>query len=87
LNCPQLKKQFYKDSNPQRSDNLTPQQLANINSRAFDPNVNLGISPLTTDRIPFPPSQVFGNTIDRRVGAGLPYVGRNRGPTARFADI
>ena len=59
-------------SRPQRSDNLTPQQLANINSRAFDPNVNLGISPLTTGGIPFPPAQASGNNVSRAFsGASL----------------
>ena len=59
-------------SRPQRSDNLTPQQLANINSRAFDPNVNLGISPLTTGGIPFPSAQASGNNVSRAFsGASL----------------
>lgn len=57
---------------PQRSDNLTPQQLANINSRAFDPNVNLGISPLTTGGVPFPSAQSSGNNVSRAFsGASL----------------
>ena len=61
-----------KDSNPQRSDNLTPQQLANINSRAFDPNVNLGVAPLTIGGIPFPPAQASGNNVSRAFsGASL----------------
>ena len=59
-------------SRPQRSDNLTPQQLANINSRAFDPNVNLGVAPLTIGGIPFPPAQASGNNVSRAFsGASL----------------
>ena len=59
-------------SRPQRSDNLTPQQLANINSRAFNPNVNLGVVPLTTGGVSFPSAQASGNNVSRAFsGASL----------------
>jgi hypothetical protein len=32
-------------------------------------------------------AQSSGNPVDRRVEAGLPFVGRNRGPIARFSGI
>ena len=64
--------QGIKDSNPQSSFNLTPQQLSDINSRAFDPNVNLGVAPLTTGGIPLPPAQASGNNVSRAFsGASL----------------
>jgi hypothetical protein len=61
-------------SNPatQSNFNLTPQQLANINTQAFNPNVNLGVAPLTTGGIPFPPAQASGNNVSRAFsGASL----------------
>ena len=51
-------------SQPQPNFNLTPQQLANINTQAFNPNTNLGIAPLTTGGIPFPSAQASGNTVN-----------------------
>jgi hypothetical protein len=72
---------------PQPNLNLTPEQLARINSIPFNSNLDLGVAPLTTGGVPTSAANASGNTIDRRVEAGLPYVGRNRGPTARFAGI
>jgi hypothetical protein len=50
-------------SDTQSNFNLTPQQLANINNIAFNPNTNLGIAPLTTGGISFPSAQASGNTV------------------------
>ena len=59
-------------SQPQPNFNLTPQQLANINTQAFNPNTNLGIAPLTTGGIPFPSAQASGNNVSRAFsGASL----------------
>jgi hypothetical protein len=44
--------------------NLTPQQLANINNIAFNPNTNLGIAPLTTGGVSFPSAQASGNNVN-----------------------
>jgi hypothetical protein len=64
--------QGIKDSNPQSSFNLTPQQLSDINNQAFNPNVNLGVAPLTTGGIPLPPAQASGNNVSRAFsGASL----------------
>jgi hypothetical protein len=51
-------------SQPQPNFNLTPQQLANINTQAFNPNTNLGIAPLTTGGFPLPPAQASGNNVN-----------------------
>jgi hypothetical protein len=50
-------------SDTQSNFNLTPQQLANINNIAFNPNTNLGIPPLTTGGVSFPSAQASGNTV------------------------
>ena len=50
-------------SDTQSNFNLTPQQLANINNIAFNPNTNLGIAPLTTGGVSFPSAQASGNTV------------------------
>ena len=51
-------------SDTQSNFNLTPQQLANINNIAFNPNTNLGIAPLTTGGISFPSAQASGNDVN-----------------------
>ena len=43
--------------------------------------------PITTGGISQQTANSSGNTIDRRVEAGLPYVGRNVGPIAPFSGI
>jgi hypothetical protein len=53
------------NSEPQRPINLTPQQLARINSQTFNPNANIGVAPLTTGGIPFPSAQASGNNVSR----------------------
>jgi hypothetical protein len=46
--------QSVRSGDPSSPFNATPQQLANINSQAFNPNVNLsGIIPTTTGGVPF----------------------------------
>ena len=45
--------------------NLTPEQLANINNQAFNPNTNLsGVVPTTTGGISFNIANAAGNTVD-----------------------
>ena len=52
--------------------NITPEQLANINNQAFNPNIDLGVAPLTTGGIPFPSAQASGNNVSRAFsGASL----------------
>jgi len=59
-------------SQPQPNFNLTPEQLANINNQAFNPNIDLGVVPLTTGGIPFPSAQASGNNVSRAFsGASL----------------
>ena len=59
-------------SQPQPNFNLTPEQLANINNQAFNPNIDLGVAPLTTGGIPFPSAQASGNNVSRAFsGASL----------------
>ena len=48
----------------QSNFNLTPQQLANINNIAFNPNTNLGIPPLTTGGVSRPSAQASGNNVN-----------------------
>jgi hypothetical protein len=52
------------ESSAESNFNLTPQQLANINTQAFNPNTNLGIAPLTTGGVSFPSAQASGNTVN-----------------------
>ena len=52
------------ESSAESNFNLTPQQLANINTQAFNPNTNLGIAPLTTGGFPLPPAQASGNNVN-----------------------
>jgi hypothetical protein len=51
-------------SDTQSNFNLTPQQLANINNIAFNPNTNLGIPPLTTGGVSRPSAQASGNNVN-----------------------
>ena len=45
--------------------NATPQQLANINTQAFNPNVNLSsVIPTTTGGVSFNTANAAGNTVD-----------------------
>jgi hypothetical protein len=50
---------------PQPNLNLTPEQLARINSIPFNSNANLGVAPLTTGGVPLPSSQASGNNVSR----------------------
>lgn len=50
---------------PQPNLNLTPEQLARINSIPFNSNANLGVAPLTTGGVSFPSSQASGNNVSR----------------------
>jgi hypothetical protein len=52
------------ESSAESNFNLTPRQLANINTQAFNPNTNLGIAPLTTGGFPLPPAQASGNNVN-----------------------
>ena len=52
------------ESSAESNFNLTPQQLANINTQAFNPNTNLGIAPLTTGGFPLPLAQASGNNVN-----------------------
>jgi hypothetical protein len=44
--------------------NLTPEQLARINSIPFNSNLDLGVPSLTTGGIPLPSAQASGNTVN-----------------------
>jgi len=45
--------------------NLTPQQLANINTQAFNPNINLSnVVPTTTGGVSFNTANAAGNVVD-----------------------
>lgn len=51
-------------SSTSSSQALTAQQAANINSVAFNPNTDLGVSPLTTTGgVSFPAANASGNTV------------------------
>lgn len=78
------------EEQPQRP--VTPEQQSAFNNAQFAasdltlPGLD-GLGAVTTGGVPVNAANASGNTIDRRVEAGLPYVGRNRGPTQRFAGI
>ncbi len=79
-------------SQSQSQQPVTPEQQAAFNNAQFNTsNTTLpgleGAGALSTGGVPTSAANASGNAIDRRVEAGLPYVGRNRGPTARFAGI
>jgi hypothetical protein len=79
-------------SQSQSQQPTTPEQQAAFNNAQFGTsNTTLpgleGAGALTTGGVPTSAANASGNSIDRRVEAGLPYVGRNTGPTARFAGI
>lgn len=57
--------QSVRSGDPSSPFNATPQQLANINSQAFNSNANLGVAPLTTGGVSFPSSQASGNNVSR----------------------
>jgi hypothetical protein len=50
---------------PQPNLNLTPEQLARINSIPFNSNANLGVAPLTTGGVSLPSAQASGNNVSR----------------------
>lgn len=81
-----------KSTESQTQQPATPEQQAAFNNAQFNtsdmslPGLE-GAGALSTGGVPTSAAAASGNVIDRRVEAGLPYVGRNRGPTARFAGI
>jgi hypothetical protein len=53
--------------------NATPQQLANLNTQAFNPNVNLSsVIPTTTGGVSFNTANAAGNTVDTTEAFNLP---------------
>jgi len=81
-----------KSTESQSQQPATPEQQAAFNNAQFStsdatlPGLE-GAGALSTGGVPTSAANASGNSIDRRVEAGLPYVGRNTGPTARFAGI
>lgn len=73
--------------------NTTPLQQAQFNSSNLTLPGLEGAGALSTGGIPLSVANSSGNAInsssgvDRRVEAGLPYVGRNVGPGQRFAGL
>lgn len=76
--------------------NQSPDQQASANAAQFQnpqfgvqeiPNSLSGTGAFTTNTggIPTQAANSSGNSVDRRVEAGLPYVGRNVGPIAPFS--
>lgn len=55
------------------------------------PDLNLSgtsaLNVVNTGGVPTSAAKASGNTVDRRVEAGLPYVGRNVGPISRFSGL
>jgi len=49
--------------------------------------LSTGGIPLSVGGVPQSTANASGNTVDRRVEAGLPYVGRNVGPIAPFSGL
>lgn len=78
---------------PVEPSNTTPIQQAQFNSSNLSLPGLEGVGALSTGGIPLSVANSSGNaidsgnSIDRRVEAGLPYVGRNIGPGQRFAGI
>ena len=75
------------DIDPTPKTTQTPLQQAQFNTSNLTLPGLEGIGALTTGGVPQSVANSSGNTIDRRVEAGLPYVGRNVGPGERFAGI
>lgn len=73
--------------------NTTPIQQAQFNSSNLSLTGLTGVGALSSGGVPLSVANASGNSvdssnsIDRRVEAGLPYVGRNVGPGQRFAGI
>lgn len=70
----------------------SPQEQAQFNANPLFTNPQFvagGVPnlPITTGAIPQSAANAAGNTVDKRVEAGLPYVGRNVGPIASFSGI
>lgn len=73
-------------SNP-FSESATPLEQASFNSApGYFSNPEFGVSS-TTGGVNSSTAKSSGNTIDRKVEAGLPYVGRNVGPIAPFSGL
>lgn len=75
------------DENSSSAPGPTPQQQAQFNSSNLTLPGLEGAGALSTGGVPLSAANSSGNTIDRRVEAGLPLVGRNSGPIARFSGI
>lgn len=74
-------------SQPTTNPILSPIEQAQFNNVPdYFLNPEFGVS-TTTGGVSSEVARASGNTIDRRVEAGLPYVGRNVGPGERFAGI
>jgi len=71
---------------------VNPDQQSIFNNAQFNtsdltlPGLS-GLGALSTGGVSQQTANTSGNTIDRRVEAGLPYVGRNIGPIERFSGI
>ncbi len=82
-----------------KGQQTSPLDQASFNSNSLYENPNFGFGgvselpglsgtgALTTGGVPLSAANASGNTVDRRVEAGLPYVGRNVGPIATFTGI
>jgi hypothetical protein len=66
---------------------FSPIEQARFNSSNLTIPGFEGESLLTTGGVSKEVAKLSGNSIDRRVEAGLPYVGRNVGPIATFSGI
>jgi len=69
------------------TDYFSPIEQAKFNSSNLTIPGFEGENLLTTGGISKDVAKTSGNAIDRRVEAGLPYVGRNIGPIAPFSGI
>lgn len=75
---------------PETNDGVTPEQQASFNGAQNNLSGDGGLStqsPLLVGGVSPQAANAAGAPIDRRVEAGLPYVGRNVGPGQLFAGI
>jgi hypothetical protein len=75
------------DLDPTPKTTQSPLQQAQFNTSNLTLPGLEGLGALNTGGIPQSVVNSSGNTVDRRVEAGLPYVGRNVGPIQRFSGI
>lgn len=72
---------------PTEIPQISPAQQAEFNSSNLTlPGLD-GTGALSVNGISLSAAKSSGNDVDRKVEAGLPYVGRNVGPIARFSGI